>query len=166
MMRLASVVVVFLVTACATVGREGAPVRIVRGRSPAHVTAAVLDALAAVGAYGAAVRTDVDEGGTVVRVPVTVAGFESSRFLLEVHVRTVAEGVAVDVAAEPAEASSPPLGEVPAVAAEDARSRAGCGCPAAPTMGLEARPRDDLLLLSQGRRLVRRVLAALDDRLR
>ena len=158
-------VVVLVAAGCVSAAREQS-VRTVHDRSPAEVVAAALDALAVVGVQGATVHPGADDGEAVIRALLVAGGYERHPFLVEVRVEPGAGAVLVAVLAEPA--PDPPEAFVDALlrVGGDATARTGCGCAADDPVGGEARPRDNLLLLAQGRRVIGGVLSALDARLR
>ncbi len=166
-MRLTTIAIVALAAAgCASVATEQPPVRTVRGRAPAEVVAAALDALAAAGAQGIAVRPDAGGGLAVIRAWMVAGGYERNPFRVEVRVASTGAAVQVAVTADPAEGRPGAFADALLRAGEDPPARTGCGCAADDPVGGEARPRDNLLLLVQGRQVVGAVLSALDARLR
>ncbi len=158
-------IVVLVAAGCVSAAREQSA-RTVPGRSAADVVAAALDALTAAGAQGAAVRADAGGGRTVIRAWMVAGGYERHPFLVEITVIPDGTAARVAVAAEPVEGVSGAFAGALPPGGGDAIGRTGCGCAADDPIGGEARPRDNLLLLAQGRRVVGAVLSALDARLR
>ncbi|TAM56109.1 MAG: hypothetical protein EPN53_02065 [Acidobacteria bacterium] len=158
-------IVVLVAAGCVSAAREPS-VRTVHGRSPAEVVAAALDALAVAGVQDATVHPGADDGRAVIRAVLVAGGYERHPFLVEVRVDPGAGAVRVAVLAEPAPNAPDAFVDALLRAGGDSTARTGCGCAADDPVGGEARPRDNLLLLAQGRRVVGAVLAALDARLR
>ncbi len=159
--------IVALATAgCATVAPEQPPVRTVRDVALVDVVAVALDALAAAGARGAVVKPEAGGGRTVIRAWMVAGGYERNPFLVEVKVASAGATVRVMVAADPMAVGAGSGADGLQHAGDAARASTGCGCAADDPIAQESRPRDNLLLLAQGRRVVGAVLAAFDARLR
>jgi hypothetical protein len=141
------------------------PVRLYQGRDLAAVVAAVLDAFPGARVQPAEARPMAESQGVVIKGITTVGSPHPLVLILEVSVVQTADAVRVSVRAEPPE-EGPPRPGASDRPREDA-SRRGCSsCPRSdPLTPVAAWPRDNLLMLSESRKLVRAYLAALDARL-
>jgi hypothetical protein len=134
-----------------------------RGGDLAAVVAGVLDALPAAGVQLVDARRGAEGQGVIVRGRASVRGPQPFTLVLEVVVAETAEAVRVKVSAEPPDRGAA-AAEGPLRAVEEATQRS-CACND-PPFPLDPRPRDNLRVLAESRKLARAYLAVLDARLR
>lgn len=144
-------------------GPDDGTVRLYQGRDLASVAAGVLDALPAAGVRLVETRREEEGTTALVRGAATVGAPQPFTLVLEVAVSQAEGAIRVRVGAEPPDRASA-AAEGGIRPAEEAMQRS-CAC-SDPPFPLDPRPRDNLRILSESRKLVRTYLAALDARLR
>ena len=148
---------------CSSMGGPGdGTVRLYQGRDLGSVAAGVLDALPAAGVRLVDARREGEGTTALVRGAATVGAPQPFTLVLEVAVSEAEGAVRVKVGAEPPDRASA-AAEGGIRPAEEATQRS-CAC-SDPPFPLDPRPRDNLRVLAESRRLVRAFLAALDARL-
>jgi hypothetical protein len=167
MPRLLLPLVVVAIAGCSSMaGPEYRPLRLYQGRDLAVVVAAVLDTFTDVGARPVEAAPAAKGQGATVKGMATIDRLEPLSFIVEVAIVQTEDDVRVSVRAEPADGGPPPLGGR-SLPREDASRQGCCSCPGSdPLFPVESRPRDNLRILAESRKLVRAYLAALDARLR
>jgi hypothetical protein len=163
---LLSLVVVAIASCTSMAGPEYRPLRVYQGRDLAVVVAAVLDTFAEVGVRPVEAAPVAKGQGATVKGMATIDHLEPLSFIVEVAIVQTEDGVRVSVTAEPTDGGPPPLGG--GSRPREDGGRQGCSsCPGSdPLVPVESRPRDNLRILAESRKLVRAYLVALDARLR